>query len=310
MPKVERESFDKLATEKRSEPDAALEQLSSQEILEVLNQEDQQVALRVALVLPVIAEVVDAVFPRMEAGGRLIYIGSGTSGRLGVLDAAECPPTFGVNYETVVGIIAGGDPAIRRAVEHAEDNGHQGQLDLQSIHLNNRDSVVGISASGRTPYVMGALQYARQQGALTIALTNNVDSYLGKECLYAIEVDTGAEILAGSTRLKAGTAQKMVLNMLSTAIMVRMGKTHQNMMVDLRPTNQKLMDRAKRMIRDVCGCSIGEAEALFDASNRNVKVAIVMHQRALNFADAQRLLQASNDDLRIALDKNRGSSDL
>lgn len=306
MPEMENEVFDDLDTEKRSEPDAALEQLSSREILEVLNQEDQQVALRVAEVVPVIAEVVNAVFPRMEAGGRLIYIGAGTSGRLGVLDAAECPPTFGVSYETVIGIIAGGDNAIRKAVEHAEDDGRQGQLDLQSIHLNERDSVIGISASGRTPYVVGALQYARQQTALTVALTNNVHSLMAKESEYAIEVDTGPEVLAGSTRLKAGTAQKMVLNMISTAVMVRLGKTHQNLMIDLRPTNHKLVERAKRMIMDVCGCSMDEAHSLFQASKGQVKVAIVMHRKDLDYDDAQGLLKASHDDLRIALDPSAG----
>lgn len=309
MPKMEREVIGELTTEKGSEPDVALEQLSSREILEVLNQEDQQVAFRVAQVLPVIAQVVDAVFPRMAVGGRLVYIGSGTSGRLGVLDAAECPPTFGVSDQTVIGLIAGGDKAIRRAVERAEDDGHQGQLDLESIHLSDRDNVVGISASGRTPYVVGALRYAREQKALTVALTNNLDSLMGKESRYAIEVDTGPEVLAGSTRLKAGTAQKMVLNMMSTALMVRLGKTHRNMMVDLRPTNQKLIDRAKRMIMDVCGCSMDEASALFQSSKGHVKLAIVMNQRGLDYDAAQRLLQESHNDLQIALGQSAGGSD-
>lgn len=290
-----------LLTEKGMHTEAFLETLSPLEILEVLNQEDQTVAQRVAEQLPAIAKVIEKITPRMAAGGRLIYVGAGTSGRLGVLDAAECPPTFGVDYETVIGIIAGGDAAIRYAVENAEDDASQGRTDLESLNLDTNDCVLGISASGRTPYVLGALQYARSLKVLTVALTNNTHSDMGRESMFAIEVDTGPEVLGGSTRLKAGSAQKMVLNMISTTVMIQLGKTYQNLMVDLRPTNEKLVDRAKRIIAEACGCSFEEAEVLFEEAQGNVKLAIIMAKRQLTYAAALHLLTASEGNVRKAL---------
>ncbi len=276
-----------------------LETLEPLQVLELLNAAEQTLAQRVAAQLPIIAQVIETMTPRMMAGGRLIYIGAGTSGRLGVLDAAECPPTFGVDNGTVIGIMAGGDAALRHAVERAEDDWAQGRADLERLKLGVYDCVLGISASGRTPYVLGALQYARDFKALTVALTNNRHSAMGRMSHFAIEVDTGPEVLAGSTRLKSGSAQKMVLNMISTTLMIGLGKTYNNLMVGLRPTNDKLVHRAKRIIAEACDCSFQRAEALFEQAQGDVKVAIVMEREI--YPAALHRLTASDGNVRIAL---------
>lgn len=290
-----------LTTESGQQKYGALDTFTSLEIVQALNQEDQTVAARVAQALPVIARVVDEVARSLAEGGRLIYVGAGTSGRLGVLDAAECPPTFGVDYDTIIAVIAGGDKAVRQAVEDAEDDAQKGRADVQNLDLKPKDCLLGISASGRTPYVLGALHEARGQGLLTVALSNNLNSKIGKVADIAIEIETGPEVLSGSTRLKAGTAQKLVLNMISTAVMVKLGKVYQNLMVDMRPTNAKLVYRAELMIAKSCRCSYEEAVQLFEQTQGNVKAAIVMHERHVDYETAIALLNTHQGIVRKAL---------
>ncbi|AUW95363.1 N-acetylmuramic acid 6-phosphate etherase [Sulfobacillus thermotolerans] len=290
-----------LSTEISSPDVHILDSLSSLDLLMLLNQQDQTVAIQVSKILPSVACAVEKISQNMAAGGRLIYVGAGTSGRLGVLDAAECPPTFGVDYQTVIAVIAGGDKAIRQAVEKAEDDMDQGARELELLGIGPLDSVIGISASGRTPYVLGALQYAAFQKALTVSVSNNVNSEIGRASTVVIEVETGPEVLAGSTRLKAGTAQKMVLNMISTAVMVRLGKTYKNFMIDMRPTNEKLIERAKHMIAAVCQCSQEHASDVFEKAHSNVKVAIVMEKRGCDYETALDLLGKSKGNIDEAL---------
>jgi N-acetylmuramic acid 6-phosphate etherase len=239
----------------------------------------------------------------METGGRLIYVGAGTSGRLGVLDASECIPTFSLEEGLVIGIIAGGDTALRTGIEGAEDIPEGAIEDLKKMNLSKKDSLVGIAASGRTPYVIGALKYAKEIGAGSIALSCNLNSELSKYADIAIEVDTGAEILAGSTRLKAGTAQKLVLNMISTVSMINLGKTYGNLMVDLQVSNIKLRDRAIRIIQAATNCDVKKAKDALQESKDQVKVAIVMILLDTSAEKALELLKASGSRVRAALDK-------
>ncbi len=227
-----------------------LDQLSTSELLRAINQEDQQVAKAVGEVLPQIEKLIDTVFPRMQKGGRLFYIGAGTSGRLGILDASECPPTFGVSHNLVIGLIAGGDGAIRKAVEFAEDDIKGAWKDLQPYQPTPRDTVIGIAASGKTPYVVGGIREARKNGLLTGAISCNPESMISREADYPVEVVVGPEVVSGSTRMKAGTAQKMVLNMISTSLMVKMGRVKGNRMVDMQLSNNKLVDRGIRMLME------------------------------------------------------------
>ena len=241
-----------------------LEQMSTKDLIANINNEDLQVAASVAKSLPQIERLIDAVAVRMMDGGRLFYLGAGTSGRLGIVDASECPPTFGVPHDLVIGLIAGGDGAIRKAVEFAEDDVHQGWLDLSKYDLNPNDSVIGIAASGRTPYVIGAVEEARVHGMLTGCITCNTATKLVDAVEYPVEVPVGPEFVTGSTRMKAGTAQKLVLNMISTAVMIKMGRVQGNKMVDMQLSNQKLIERAIGMIQDKTGKSIEEARAMLD----------------------------------------------
>jgi N-acetylmuramic acid 6-phosphate etherase len=241
-----------------------LEQMSVQEILTSINREDQTVALSVQRSLPQVEALVEQIVPRMKKGGRLFYIGAGTSGRLGVVDASECPPTFGVPFDLVVGIIAGGDTAIRRAVENAEDDWNQAWIDLQPYAVNPNDTLIGIAASGRTPYVIGGLNEARKAGLLTGCVVCNGGSPVAGAAAYPVEVIVGPEFLTGSTRMKSGTAQKLVLNMISTAVMIRLGKVKGNKMIDMQMTNEKLVNRAIHMIIDELGVSPDEAESLLE----------------------------------------------
>ncbi len=238
------QTLKQLTSEQRNSASLNLDQLSALEIVQLMNQEDQKVALAVNDQLAQIAQAVEVIVSAFQQGGRLIYQGAGTSGRLGVLDASECPPTFGVPFGQVIGLIAGGDRAIRKAVENAEDNREAGKVDLMQIQLSDKDVVVGLAVSGRTPYVLGGLAYAKSLGAKTIAISCNAHSEMAEIADIAITPIVGAEVLTGSSRLKAGTAQKMVLNMLSTASMVLMGKCYQNLMVDVQATNEKLRHRA------------------------------------------------------------------
>jgi N-acetylmuramic acid 6-phosphate etherase len=277
-----------------------LDTLSTARLVTLMNQHDESVPPAVAAVLPTIATAIDDIAERMRDGGRLIYIGAGTPGRLGIVDASECPPTFNVDPSLVVGIIAGGDGAIRIAVENAEDDPQGGADALAEIGLSAGDVVVGISASGRTPYVVGALEYAVGVGALTVALACNSRSTIGRVADHSIEVVVGPELIAGSTRLKAGTAQKLVLNMISTIAMIRLGKTYGNIMVDLRATNEKLRARAERTVMLVTDCSPTEAADALTRSEGSVKTAILMLLRGLG-ADEARASIASAHSLRAAL---------
>jgi N-acetylmuramic acid 6-phosphate etherase len=263
-------------TEQRNEASRDIDSKDSLEIVEIINSEDKKVPLAVEKILPEIAALVDDIVASFQQGGRLIYIGAGTSGRLGVLDASECPPTFGVNPEMVQGLIAGGREALTRSVEAAEDRAEEGIRDLKETGFTCRDVLVGITASGQAPYVLGALDYARRLGAVTGAISCNRDSKTFSLVKHRIWVDVGPEVVTGSTRMKCGTAQKLVLNMLSTASMIRIGKVYKNLMVDLRPVNHKLLLRSVRLIRQVTGCSPEQAEAAFAASRKNPKTAIVM----------------------------------
>lgn len=294
-----------LVSEARNADTLDLDNLSTLEMVTRFNQQDATVAEAVRKTLPEVARAVDAAALSLSEGGRLIYIGAGTSGRLGVLDASECPPTFGVPHGLVIGLIAGGPGALLKAVEGAEDNEQLGVSDLQALNLTAQDMVVGIAASGRTPYVIGALRYARQLGCRTAAVSCNPDSPIAREAEIAISPVVGPEALTGSTRLKSGTAQKLVLNMLSTGAMVKTGKVYQNLMVDMQATNIKLVDRASRMVCQATGCTAEEAEAALKQTSYEVKTAILMVLSGIAAGEAKALLGKHHGFLRAAL-QDRG----
>jgi len=297
------EDLGQLNTEAIDSRFSKIDTLSTIELLKLFNDGDKGVAEEVAKVLPKVAEAINEITMRMELGGRLIYVGAGTSGRLGVLDASECIPTFSLEEGLVIGIIAGGDTALRTGIEGAEDVLEGAIEELKKMNFSKKDSLIGIAASGRTPYVVGALKYAKEIGAASIALSCNLNSELSKYADVAIEVDTGAEILAGSTRLKAGTAQKLVLNMISTVSMINLGKTYGNLMVDLQVSNIKLRDRAIRIIQAATSCDVKKAKDALQESKDQVKVAIVMILLDTSAEKALELLKASGSRVRAALDK-------
>lgn len=268
--------LDHLTTEQRNPNTLNLDALTPLELATVMNQEDQKVAKAISLILPNIAQVIALLGQQYRQGGRIIYMGAGTSGRLGVLDAVECVPTFGVDFDEFIGLIAGGEKAFVRAVEGAEDSQTLAESDLCALQLTPVDTVIGIAASGRTPYVIGGLTYAKTQGAKTVAVACNIDSAIGRVADFALEVDVGPEVLTGSTRLKAGTAQKLILNMLSTGAMVQAGKVYGNLMVDVQLTNEKLVERAKRIIMDAANVDYATAESALHKAQQKPKVAIVM----------------------------------
>lgn len=290
-----------LLTEARNPATEHLDQLPTLEMLAVMNDEDAKVAGAVRAELAQIARAVDAIAERFGRGGRLFYIGAGTSGRLGVLDASECPPTFSVGPELVQGLIAGGDRALRLSSEHSEDSREEGARDLAAAAFAKGDTLVGIAASGRTPYVLGALDYAKGLGAFTVGLSCVPGSALALAADVAITPATGAEVLTGSTRMKAGTATKLVLNMLSTGVMVRTGATYGNLMVNVRPTNAKLVDRAERIIAAATGCDAATAARLLEESGGSVKTAIVMEKLGLSREAAKAKLVAAGGVLGNAL---------
>ena len=308
-------SLSSLITEARNPNSEHIDELSTLEMLTVINQEDETVAAAVASQLPSIARAVDEIAARFAQGGRLFYIGAGTSGRLGVLDASECPPTFSVPTTLFHAIIAGGDSALRTSSEASEDSAEQGAADLIAAGFGaanpaanpgapaplQPDTLVGIAASGRTPYVLGALAHAKSLGALTIGLTCVPGSPISQAADIAITPATGPEVLTGSTRLKAGTATKLVLNMISTGVMVRTGATYGNLMVNMRPTNAKLVDRAQRIIAEIVGCAAAAAARLLADSGNNVKTAIVMGKLSLDRVAAESRLANANGLLRSAL---------
>jgi N-acetylmuramic acid 6-phosphate etherase len=280
-----------------------LDRRSSLELARLMNQEDATVAAAVAGALPAIAAAVDAIAERLRAGGRLVYVGAGSAGRLGMLDASEWGPTFGTPEGQVVALIAGGPPAAMRPVEGAEDDAEAGAADVAGLGLVAVDAVVGISASGRTPYVLGAIRHAAAVGALTVGISCNAGAALSRAVAQPIEVETGPEVVAGSTRLKAGTAQKLVLNMLSTAAMVRLGKTYGDLMVDLQVTNEKLRDRARRIVAQVAAVDDTRAAAALARAGGQVKVAVVMLRCRVPAERAAALVAAAGGNLRLALER-------
>lgn len=290
--------LNKLTTEQRNSHSMDLDALTTKEILQVMNEEDQKVPASVNRALPHIEQAVEAVKRSFNQGGHMIYVGAGTSGRLGVLDAAECIPTFSADPSTVQAVIAGGAPAMTRAVEGAEDSPQQAEQDLQGLPLTAKDTVLGIAASGRTPYVIGALEYAKKVGAATASLACNQDAEISKHAAINIEVPVGPEVLTGSTRLKAGTAQKLVLNMISTASMIGIGKVYKNLMVDVKPTNDKLIERSKSIIMQATECGYSTADHYFQEADQNVKLAIVMILTNLSKAEAQQKLTGSKGFVR------------
>ncbi|EOI01966.1 N-acetylmuramic acid 6-phosphate etherase 2 [Enterococcus moraviensis ATCC BAA-383] len=288
-------NLEKLTTERRNQDTMNLDELTVKEALEKMNQEDQKVAVAVKEALPQIEAVTKSIINAFNAGGRLIYMGAGTSGRLGVLDAAECVPTFGVEPEMVQGLIAGGQKAMTIAVEGAEDSQEFGKQDLVGLNLTDKDIVIGIAASGRTPYVIGGLVYADSIGAATASISCNKEAEISRYAQMPIEVDAGPEFLTGSTRLKSGTAQKLILNMLSTISMIGIGKVYNNLMVDVKPTNEKLVERSKRIIMEATNCDYSTASNYFIKADQNVKLAIVMLLTNTSKEEAtEKLVQGNN----------------
>ena len=278
-----------------------VDSLSALEIVQLMNEEDKQVPLAIEKCLPQIAQAVECIVAAFQQGGRLVYIGAGTSGRLGVLDASECPPTFGVSPEMVKGIIAGGERALRHPIEGAEDSKTQAVVDLQTIHFSSKDVLVGIAASGRTPYVIGALEYAKSLGSVTVSIASNPNSAMANIVDIAIDTVVGPEVLTGSSRLKSGTAQKLVLNMLTTASMILMGKCYQNLMVDVQASNEKLKARAIRIVMQATDCDKALAEETLKQADQNAKLAIMMILSGLDRAQAEALLEKHQGKLQLAL---------
>lgn len=293
----------KLITENRDAETMGLDSFSSLQIVEQMNKEDAHIPIAISKKTKEISAIVDAVTTAFENGHRLIYMGAGTSGRLGVLDASECPPTFGVEPGMVIGLIAGGDTALRNAVENAEDSADFGKKDLEKINLEKGDVVVGLAASGRTPYVVGGLDYANSLGCVTGCVVCNIGSEIGKHCKLPVELFIGPEVLTGSTRLKSGTAQKMVCNMITTGAMIRIGKSYQNLMVDVVPTNAKLHVRAENIIMNATGVSREEAKEALIKTNDSVKVAIVMILAKCSADEAINKLKDAKGHVRIAINQ-------
>lgn len=295
------EVLSSLGTEASTTERGDLDLLETAELVRRMNAEDQRVPLAVAERADDIAQAVDGITERFRHGGRLIYIGAGTAGRVGVLDASECPPTFGTDPSMVVGLIAGGETAIRAAVENAEDDADAAETSLRELELNAHDTVVGISASGRTPYVVGGLEYARGVGGLTVAIASNADSAIGAAAEIAIEVVTGPEFISGSTRLKAGTAQKLVVNMLTTLSMIKLGKTYRGVMVDLLATNEKLHARSVRTVSQLAGVGVDEASTALRTADGSVKLALLILASGADAERAKVALAAADGILREAI---------
>lgn len=290
-----------LITEQRNPNSMHVDNLSALEIVQLMNEEDKQVPLAIEKCLPQIAQAVECIVAAFQQGGRLVYIGAGTSGRLGVLDASECPPTFGVSPEMVKGIIAGGERALRHPIEGAEDSKAQAVVDLQTIQFSSKDVLVGIAASGRTPYVIGALEYAKSLGSVTVSIASNPNSAMANIVDIAIDTVVGPEVLTGSSRLKSGTAQKLVLNMLTTASMILMGKCYQNLMVDVQASNEKLKARAIRIVMQATDCDKTVAEDTLKQAEQNAKLAIMMILSGLDRTQAEALLEKHQGKLQLAL---------
>lgn len=292
----------KLVTEGRNPDTMDIDMLETKEMLKKINNEDKKVPLAVEKEIPNIAKAVDVIAQRLREGGRLFYIGAGTSGRLGVLDASECPPTYGVDPEMVQGIIAGGDTAIRKSMEGVEDDAGQGKIDLMGKNLSSKDAVVGLAASGRTPYVLGAMEYARSIGILTVGICCTPENLMEKYADIMIIPVVGPEVITGSTRMKAGTAQKLVLNMISTGVMIKLGKVYSNLMVDVRATNEKLVQRARRIVKQATGAGEDIIDKVLEETEFNVKLAIVMIFTGFTKDEAEKLLEKNQGHIRKAID--------
>ena len=293
--------LERLLTEQPNPESQELDQSSTLHLLEIMNAADAQVAEAVRREIPRIAAAVEAIAAALEAGGALVYLGAGTSGRLGVLDAAECPPTFGVPRALVRGIMAGGEKALTQSLEGVEDDSGAGARDLEQSGFGKGDALVGIAASGRTPYVLGAVGKARDLGGITCGIACVPDSELSRLVQYPIEPSPGPEVLTGSTRLRAGTATKLVLNMISTAVMVRLGHVYGNLMVNVQPTNRKLEDRARRIVQEATGLTYEQASELLDRAGRTVRTAIIMQKKGISREEAEILLTRANGRIREAL---------
>ncbi len=298
---INEDMLESFSTEGRNESSMDIDTKTSLEILRIINAEDKKVPLAVEAALPELAALVDDVVEAFRAGGRLIYIGAGTSGRLGVLDASECPPTYGSPPGMVQGLIAGGREALVRSIEGAEDDDAQGVADLEAIGFGPKDVLVGITASGQAPYVLGAMAHARDKGAVVAAISCNKGSKTFGLAKYQIYLAVGPEVITGSTRMKAGTAQKLALNMITTGAMVRVGKVYRNLMVDLAPVNKKLVERSKRLIRQATGCSKEEAARVFEASGHRPKLGIIMVLLGVDEAEAERLEKAGGGPIAGAI---------
>lgn len=294
-----------LITEERNPNTMNIDSMSTLEMVRTINHEDQKVATAVGQQDQQIARAIDAAAKRYQQGGRLIYVGAGTSGRLGVLDAAELVPTYGIKPERAVGLIAGGKKAMLQAVEGAEDDLELGQQDLRRLHLSAKDTVIGLAASGRTPYVVGSLDFANAVGALTIAIACVPNAVISSHAEIGIEAVVGPEVITGSTRMKAGTAQKMILNMISTGVMIKQGKVYQNVMIGVQPTNAKLVDRACRIISTTTGVSTSEAMTALHNSANDVSVAIIMIETGRSKADARDLLAKAHGNVAAVLQANK-----
>jgi N-acetylmuramic acid 6-phosphate etherase len=295
------EMLSELITEQVNPNTHHIDECATEEMLRLINQEDKLVPLAVEKEIGNIAKAVDVISHKIASGGRLFYIGAGTSGRIGILDASECPPTYGTSPELVQGVIAGGEKAVFQSVEHIEDDEQVGCRDVERHGINAHDVVVGISASGRTPYVLGAIGEAKRRGAYTIGLSNLKDSLLSSAADLAIEVVVGPEVITGSTRMKAGTAQKLVLNMLSTCTMIKLGKVYNNLMVDVQATNTKLRERSIRMVQNLTGLSREQAAAGLDQCNGSVKLAVMMLKSGLPKEEAQKVLKDHQGRLKQSL---------
>ena len=291
----------RIATEQRNPDTMDIDRVSTLEMVREINREDAKVALAVEKILPRIAEAIDQTALRLKQGGRLIYVGAGTSGRLGIVDASECPPTYSAPPEMVMGLIAGGYPAIFRAVEGAEDSRELGRTDLENIHLTGKDVVCGLAASGRTPYVLGAIAYAREIGALTLGISCSPGSEVDTQADIGMSPLPGPEAITGSTRMKSGTAQKMILNMISTAVMVGAGKVYENLMVDVQQSNEKLRVRARRIVRLATEADDETIEKCLEAANGSCKVAITMILGGCDAEEARNRLEQANGHVRNAV---------
>ncbi len=294
-------NLNSMTTESRNPNTMALDTMSALQIVTVMNQEDEKVTLAIRERLPQIAQCAELAGAALRAGGRIVYMGAGTSGRLGLLDAVECPPTFGVSYDTVIGLVAGGATAFERPLEDAEDKPEEGVKDLQAIGLNDRDLVIGIAASGRTPYVLGGLAYAREMGCRTVAIVCNEHSPMAAAAELAIAVSPGPECVTGSTRLKAGTCQKLILNMISTAAMVSCGKVYQNLMVDVDPCNEKLVVRARKIVMEATGCKEAVAVEALEQAGGHPKTAITMILSGCGVEEAKIRLDRAGGFVREAI---------